>query len=183
MSSNTKLVEASKFLSYVLRHEPQAIGLSLDREGWGAIDILIDGAAKQGHTITRDLLTQIVTTSDKKRFELSSDGQSIRAVQGHSTRSVGRSFEPKRPPDTLFHGTASRFLGSILSEGLKPGSRHYVHLSADELTARTVGQRYGAPVVLRVDAKRMHADGFVFHQAENGVWLTESVPPSFLLTP
>lgn len=174
------LVDASKFLSYVLRHEPHAIGLTLDSEGWASIEALIAGAAQQGRTFSRELVEQVVATSDKKRFELSADGQRLRAVQGHSTRSVAREFEPKRPPDTLFHGTASRFVDSIRREGLKPGSRHYVHLSADVQTARAVGQRYGSPVVLVVDAGRMHAQGHVFHQAENGVWLTDAVPPQFL---
>ncbi|MCW7542139.1 RNA 2'-phosphotransferase [Aquabacterium sp. A7-Y] len=178
--SNKQLVSASKFLSYVLRHEPQAIGLSLDSEGWGSIEALIAGGAQQGHTFSRELVEQVVATSDKKRFELSADGQRIRAVQGHSTGSVAREFEPKQPPDTLFHGTASRFVESIRREGLKPGSRHHVHLSADPQTARSVGQRYGSPVVLVVDAGRMHAQGHVFHQAENGVWLTDAVSSQFL---
>jgi hypothetical protein len=123
---------------------------------------------------------KVVATNDQKRFELSADGQRIRAVQGHSTRSVQRHFEPRQPPDLLFHGTASRFVAAIDREGLKPGARHHVHLSADEQTARCVGLRYGLPVVLAVDAARMHAQGFVFHQAENGVWLTARVPPAFL---
>jgi putative RNA 2'-phosphotransferase len=178
--SRSTLVQASKFLSYVLRHEPQAIGLALDSEGWGRIDALIDGAASQGQTLDRELVEQVVASSDKKRFEMSADGQRIRAVQGHSTRSVDRQFEPQQPPNVLFHGTAARFIDAINREGLKPGSRHYVHLSADEATARTVGQRYGTPVVLVVDAARMHAQGHVFHQAENGVWLTAVVPPTFL---
>jgi putative RNA 2'-phosphotransferase len=104
MTSN-KLVDASKFLSYVLRHEPQAIGLSLDSEGWGSLDVVIAGATQQGRMLSRELVEQAVATSDKKRFELSADGQRIRAVQGHSTRSVDREFEPKQPPDILFHGT------------------------------------------------------------------------------
>ena len=179
MTSST-LVEASKFLSYVLRHEPQAIGLTLDSEGWGSLDAVIAGATQQGRSLSRELIEQVVATSDKRRFELSADGQRIRAVQGHSTRSVDRAFEPRQPPDVLFHGTAAQFMDAIRQEGLKPGSRHHVHLSADEQTARAVGQRYGSPVVLRLDAKGMHAQGFVFHQAENGVWLTDRVPPSFL---
>lgn len=174
------LIDASKFLSYVLRHEPHAIGLTLDSEGWASIAELIFGATQQGRTFSYELVKQVVATSDKKRFELSSDGQRIRAVQGHSTRSVDREFGPRQPPAMLFHGTASRFVESISREGLKPGSRHYVHLSADEHTARTVGQRYGSPVVLVVDAGRMYAHGHVFHQAENGVWLTANVPPQFL---
>lgn len=121
-----------------------------------------------------------MATNNKRRFELSGDGQRIRAIQGHSTRSVDRQFEQRQPPEVLFHGTASRFVTAISREGLKPGVRHHVHLSADEQTARTVGPRYGLPVVLVVDAARMHAQGFVFHQAENGVWLTARVPPAFL---
>jgi putative RNA 2'-phosphotransferase len=178
--ANSELVEASKFLSYVLRHEPQAIGLTLDPQGWGSIEALLGGAAQHGRTLSRELIEAVTATSDKKRFEISADGQRIRAVQGHSTRSVDREFEPKQPPEKLFHGTASRFLDSIRSEGLKPGARHYVHLSADEQTARAVGQRYGSPVVLVIAAGQMHEQGFVFHQAENGVWLTDIVPPQFL---
>lgn len=181
--TSEKLSDASKFLSYVLRHEPQAIGLVLDRDGWGNIETLITGAAQQGRSLSRVLIEQVVASSDKKRFELSADGQRIRAVQGHSTRSVDREFEPKQPPALLFHGTASRFLESIRCEGLKSGSRHYVHLSSDEQTARAVGQRYGSPVVLIVDAGRMYAQGHVFHQAENGVWLTATVPPQFMHEP
>jgi putative RNA 2'-phosphotransferase len=178
--SGKQLVEASKFLSYVLRHEPQAIGMVLDSEGWGDLDVLIDGASRQGQSLSRSLVEQVVVTSDKKRFELSVDGRRIRAVQGHSTNSVAREFEPRQPPDILFHGTAARFLDSIRREGLKPGSRHHVHLSADAQTARVVGQRYGSPVVLTVNAKSMLAQGFVFYQAENGVWLTDRVPPQHL---
>ncbi|MDZ5461596.1 RNA 2'-phosphotransferase [Azohydromonas lata] len=176
----SRLVQASKFLSFVLRHQPEAIGLALDAEGWGSVEDLVAGAARQGRQLSRELIEQVIAINDKKRFELSADGLRIRAVQGHSTRSVDRQFEPKQPPDVLFHGTASRFVAAITREGLKPGSRHYVHLSADEQTARTVGLRYGLPVVLVVDAARMHAQGFIFHQAENGVWLTARVPPAFL---
>ncbi|MGM9517011.1 RNA 2'-phosphotransferase [Roseateles sp. DB2] len=178
--SNNNLIETSKFLSYVLRHEPQAIGLELDHEGWGSLDVLIAGAVAQGRPLTPALVEQVVASSDKKRFELSVDGQRIRAVQGHSTLSVAREFVAQTPPAVLFHGTATRFLDAIRQEGLKPGQRHHVHLSADEQTARAVGQRYGAPVVLRVDAAGMHASGTAFYQAENGVWLTSAVPAQFI---
>lgn len=179
MSSDI-LVEASKFLSYVLRHEPQAIGLELDPEGWGRLEALIAGAAVQSRLFNPTLIEQIVASSDKKRFELSADGKRIRAVQGHSTPGVAREFVAKTPPAVLFHGTAERFLASIRQEGLKPGQRHHVHLSANEQTARAVGQRYGSPVVLRIDAAAMHASSIAFYQAENGVWLVGSVPAWFL---
>lgn len=174
------LNETSKFLSYVLRHEPQAIGLQLDSEGWADINALIAGAAKDGRRLDRALIQAVVSSNDKKRFSLSEDGQRIRAVQGHSTASVSLQHVEKIPPDTLYHGTATRFLESILQQGLIPGSRHHVHLSQEIPTAIAVGQRYGTPVVLNVDARKMHRQGFTFFQAENGVWLTKSVPVAFI---
>lgn len=174
------LNETSKFLSFVLRHEPQAIGLTLDTEGWADISALIDGANKSGKSIDRDLIQQVVDTSDKKRFSISEDGLLIRAAQGHSASSVAITYPEKVPPEFLYHGTATRFLESIQKDGLKPQERQYVHLSEDEQTAIAVGQRYGKPVVLKIEALQMHQQGFKFFQAENGVWLIENVPSIFL---
>ncbi|MDH4275676.1 MAG: RNA 2'-phosphotransferase [Gammaproteobacteria bacterium] len=170
------LNDTSKFLSYVLRHEPQTIGLILDGEGWADIAALIEGAKRAGKTIDRDLIQQVVNTSDKKRFTISEDGLRIRAVQGHSAKNVAITYPEKVPPEFLYHGTATRFLGSILKEGLRPGERQHVHLSEDVKTATAVGQRYGKPVVLKIEALRMHQQGFKFFQAENGVWLVCGVP-------
>ncbi|CAH0321132.1 RNA 2'-phosphotransferase [Pseudomonas mediterranea] len=175
-----RLNETSKFLSYVLRHEPQAIGLQLDSEGWADIESLIAGAAEDGRPLDMDLIQAVVSSSDKKRFGLSDDGLRIRAVQGHSTGTVSLQYVEKEPPELLYHGTATRFLESIREKGLIPGSRHHVHLSQDMQTAIAVGQRYGKPVVLKVDALRMHQQGFKFFQAENGVWLTDHVPASLI---
>ena len=174
------LNDTSKFLSFVLRHEPQAIGITLDSEGWADISALIDGANKSGKSMDRDLLQQVVETSDKKRFSISEDGLRIRAAQGHSTNSVAISYPEKVPPEFLYHGTATRFLESIQQGGLKPQERQHVHLSEDEHTAIAVGQRYGKPVVLKIEALQMYRQGSKFLQAENGVWLTESVPTSFI---
>lgn len=180
-SMNTKqLNETSKFLSYVLRHEPQAIGLQLDSEGWADIESLIAGAAKDGRTLDIPLIQAVVSSSDKKRFSISDDGLRIRAVQGHSTASVNLQHVEKEPPELLYHGTATRFLESIRQQGLIAGSRHHVHLSQDIITAITVGQRYGRPVVLKIEALRMHQQGLKFFQAENGVWLTAHVPSNFI---
>ncbi|PAK92846.1 RNA 2'-phosphotransferase [Stenotrophomonas rhizophila] len=175
-----QLVETSKFLSYVLRHQPEAIGLTLDAEGWADVDALIAGAASAGRELDRALIQQIVSTNDKKRFTLSDDNSRIRAVQGHSTDSVAIQDIAKVPPALLYHGTATRNLDSILAEGLRPGQRHHVHLSEDTTTATTVGQRYGSPIVLTVDALRMHHQGYTFFQADNGVWLTDHVPTEFV---
>jgi putative RNA 2'-phosphotransferase len=147
---NDKSVEISKFLSYVLRHEPGAIGIRLDSEGWANIHFLIKGANQAGKSITLEQLMRVVETSDKKRFTLSDDGQYIRAAQGHSNTSVTINHTEKTPPEFLYHGTATRFLESIMKEGLKPQQRQHVHLSADVQTALAVGERYGKPVVLKV---------------------------------
>ena len=174
------LEDASKFIAYVLRHAPESIGLRLDAEGWADIDALVAGAVASGRSLTRSAVALAAISGAKKRYELSADGLRIRALQGHSTPQVRRSFESVEPPAWLFHGTATRFLASIRAQGLLPGARQHVHLSADEATAVQVGQRHGRAHVLRVDAGRMHALGHAFHRAENGVWLTESVPPGFL---
>lgn len=175
-----RLTETSKFLSYVLRHQPQAIGLSLDSEGWAGIDALIAAAAANGRALDHTLIREVVDASDKKRFSISPDGARIRAVQGHSTAEVAIAYAPVEPPEQLFHGTATRFLDSIRAEGLIAGSRHHVHLSPDAETATAVGRRHGQPVVLTVAAGAMYRQGFVFHRADNGVWLTKAVPPAFL---
>ncbi|BEP37602.1 RNA 2'-phosphotransferase [Variovorax sp. V59] len=172
--------DVSKFIAYVLRHAPESIGLRLDAEGWADIDALVTGSTTAGRDLTRPEVMQAATSGAKKRYELSDDGQRIRALQGHSTPQVSRSFDVLVPPAQLFHGTATRFLAVIREQGLVPGSRQHVHLSADEATAFQVGSRHGKAHVLRVDSGRMHALGHAFHRAENGVWLTETVPPEFL---
>ena len=181
--NNKQLNETSKFLSFILRHEPQAIGLQLDAEGWADIDSLMTGAAKEGRVLDRVIIRTVVDSSDKKRFALSDDGQRIRAVQGHSAPSVNLQHIEKEPPEFLYHGTATRFLDSIFQQGLVAGSRHHVHLSQEALTAVAVGQRHGKPVVLKIESLRMHQQGFKFFQAENGVWLTETVPVDFMSQP
>jgi putative RNA 2'-phosphotransferase len=172
-------IQLSKFLSFVLRHKPDAIGLTLDPQGWISIDELVEKGNAAGTQFGREDLLHVVATSDKKRFSLSDDGQRIRAAQGHSV-AVELGLSLQEPPSILYHGTATRFVHSILSEGLKPQARQQVHLSADEATAHRVGQRHGKPVILKIEALRMHAKGFKFFLADNGVWLTDQVPAEFL---
>lgn len=171
----------SKFLSYVLRHQPDAIGLILDDHGWANIEELINKANQSGEvtTLDRSLIQDVVDSNDKKRFFISDDGQSIRASQGHSVN-VDLQLKPVEPPEFLYHGTATRFLESILKEGLKPQQRQYVHLSKDIETATKVGQRYGKPVILTINAQLMCEQGFKFFLSENGVWLTNNVPSIYL---
>lgn len=169
----------SKFLSLVLRHKPDLIGIELNEQGWVEVDILLARAAAYGTTITRSELATIVGENDKQRFTLSADGKMIRAAQGHSVP-VALGLEPVEPPTVLFHGTATRNLAAIRKEGLKPGTRQQVHLSADVETALKVGQRHGKPHVLQIAAKAMRENGLAFYQADNGVWLTDRVPPEYL---
>ncbi len=176
--SKGQLEKTSKFLSFVLRHRPEAIGLALDANGWATVAELIEKAGTE-NPLSRDLILQVVETSEKKRFALSEDGAKIRANQGHSV-TVDLELERKEPPPVLFHGTATRFLASILKEGLEPRQRHHVHLSSDRETAIAVGQRHGEVAVLCVAAAEMAAAGHMFFRSENGVWLTDSVPPAFL---
>ncbi|WP_072388596.1 RNA 2'-phosphotransferase [Hyphomicrobium sp. CS1BSMeth3] len=171
--------QTSKFLSLVLRHAPERIGLELDAHGWTDIDALIAKANAAGVLLDRAMLLEIVATSDKQRFTLSADGARIRAAQGHSVE-IDLDLPTAVPPAVLFHGTARTNVDAILAEGLKPGRRRHVHLSPDVETARRVGMRHGAPVIFEVATARMHADGLVFWQAENGVWLTERVAPAYL---
>jgi putative RNA 2'-phosphotransferase len=170
---------SSRFLSYVLRHHPEAIGLRVDTAGWVAVDELLAALAAHDRPLTRAELDQIVATSDKRRFEVH-NGR-IRAAQGHSV-AVDLGLPALIPPDVLYHGTVVRFLDSILQHGLVRGRRLFVHLSPDIPTALKVGARRGQPVILRVDAASAHAAGLLFHQAANGVWLTPHVPPDFLTT-
>lgn len=175
------LTETSKFLSYILRHEPQAIGIDLDSQGWVDIDELIQAANQSGKIFDRELIQQVADTSEKKRFTISDDGLRIRAAQGHSTESVQINYPQKIPPEFLYHGTATRFVESIKQQGLIPGQRHQVHLSQSVETALEVGKRYGKPHIFTINAKSMHDAGFVFYCSENNVWLTEKVPVEFLL--
>ena len=170
------LVKASKFMSFVLRHKPVEIGLTLDANGWAKVGDLIEKASAHGVTLTRELIADIVATSDKQRFALDAAGGRIRANQGHSV-DVELGLEPTEPPAILFHGTAATTLAAIRAGGLKPGKRQHVHLSPDEATAIKVGQRHGQPVVLRVFAGKMWGQGAPFFCSANGVWLTPAVPP------
>jgi putative RNA 2'-phosphotransferase len=171
--------ELSKFLSFVLRHKPDSIGLALEPQGWVSVDELIAKSHAAGTRFTREQLLHVVETSEKKRFSLSVDSQLIRAAQGHSVN-VDLGLILKEPPAILYHGTATRFVSSILAEGIKPQSRQQVHLSADEATARRVGERHGKPSILKIDALSMYRQGFKFFQSDNGVWLIDRVPPEFL---
>lgn len=172
----------SKFLSYVLRHHPEAIGVTLEHDGSIEVDTLLAALARHGHPIDRAVLDHLVATSDKQRFAFNVDRTKIKANQGHSV-SVDLGLSPTLPPETLFHGTVARFLPSIRSQGLLKGRRHHVHLSASSPVAQAVGSRRGAAIVLAVDSAGMATAGHYFYRTDNGVWLTEWVPATFIRFP
>ena len=173
------LTELSKFIALILRHKPETIGISLDQNGWANVGELIDGINQSGHSIDMETLEEIVRTDEKGRYSFNDDKTKIRANQGHSVN-VDVELKEVVPPEILFHGTGERFSESIKSEGLKPMSRLYVHLSKDVETAVKVGKRHGKPFVFVVKTGEMYKRGYKFWNSENGVWLTKAVPPEFL---
>ena len=175
-SMNKRLIKISKFLSLVLRHKPEIVGLQLDEGGWVEIENLLNACDTYGKPLNEKDLIEVVEKNDKQRF-LIKDGR-IRANQGHSLE-VDLQLERFDPPQWLYHGTASQFMNSISTDGLNKMKRQYVHLSEDIETARRVGIRYGKPVILRVSAAQMNLEGYKFYLSSNGVWLTNHVPSQF----
>jgi len=170
-----KHIRISKFLSLVLRHKPETIGITLDSEGWADVNELIRKSFDAGVTLDRPMLRQVVEGGEKKRFSFSPDGLRIRANYGHSIP-VLPVHEPVEPPEFLYHGTAEEFVPSIEKDGIGPGTRQYVHLVEDMKTAVEVGSRHGEPAVVTVKAKTMYECGYEFFRTESGIWLTREVP-------
>ncbi len=168
-----------KFISLILRHEPQKIGLTLDDAGWANVNELLAGLKSKNHEISFDQLKELVASNDKQRYSFNEDQTRIRANQGHSLN-LDLQLEAQEPPEMLYHGTATRFLDSINEKGLVKGSRHHVHLSSNESTAQQVGSRHGKPVVLKIASGEMYKNGYMFYCSENLVWLTDQVPTEFI---
>jgi putative RNA 2'-phosphotransferase len=176
---DSQIKSISKFLSLVLRHNPERIGLTLDSAGWADVAELLARARQHRRPLTLTLLQEEVANNDKKRFAFSEDGTRIRANQGHSI-AVDLGLPEIAPPDRLYHGTATRFVEAIKQQGLRPGNRQHVHLSLDHETAVKVGQRHGKPVVLVIAARQMQAAGHPFYCSANGVWLVAAVPTEYI---
>lgn len=175
-----KTIQISKFLSYVLRHKPESISLTLDQDGWVSVDELLLHANRHGKKLTRELLEYVVENNNKKRFTFNAEHTQIRAAQGHSSQQVSLNHVSQIPPEFLYHGTATRFVDSIRQQGLLAGNRHHVHLSDNTETATHVGARHGKPIVLVIEAKKMIESGYQFYLSDNHVWLTEHVPAKFI---
>lgn len=177
---NDDLTATSKFLSYVLRHNPAAIGAELDENGWIDIETLLAAAASHDRPVSPGMLRQILNAPGKRRFE--TRGAQIRAAHGHSVP-VDLQLAASEPPPRLYHGTVARFLPGIRAEGLKPGKRTHVHLSDDPVTAAQTAARRGRPVILTIDAAAAYQHGHEFYRAANGTWLTGHLPPRWITTP
>lgn len=178
----TSVVQKSKFLSYVLRHRPDSIGLTLDKQGWADVAELLAKAAAAGTPMTLQEMEQVVAENDKKRFVFNDDHTRIRAAQGHSVE-VNLKLTVKAPPPVLYHGTVGKFMDAIRKEGLTPQNRHDVHLSGDKETATVVAARRGKPIILVIETFPMVRDGYEFRQSENGVWLVPAVPAKYIKFP
>lgn len=170
----------SKFISLILRHKPEEIGITLDDSGWANVNELIDGINNSGRNIDIGILEEIVKTDNKQRYSFNEDKTKIRANQGHSIK-VNIDFKELEPPNILYHGTATKAIEGIKYQGIKSMSRQWVHLSKDFEMAKQVGSRHGKCVILIINAKRMYKDGIKFYLSENGVWLTEYVDPKYIL--
>lgn len=177
---NEKTVKnISKFLSLVLRHSPETIGLKLDANGWADVEELIAKCSTNGNSLNQELLDYVVENNDKKRFAFNEDKTKIRASQGHSI-SVELNLNETEPSEFLYHGTVEKFLENIKKEGLQKMSRQHVHLSKDKETAVKVGSRRGIAQILTVRSGEMFKDGFKFYLSENNVWLTDEVPAKYI---
>jgi len=174
-----QLKSLSKFLSLVLRHKPEVIGIEMDANGWVSVPELLEKMNASGKSFDLETLKEVVETNNKKRFSFNEDQSMIRASQGHSLQ-IELGYTEKKPPAILYHGTAKKNAESILAKGVQKMSRHHVHLSKDLSTAISVGGRHGKPIVFEVLSGEMAAAGIKFFESENGVWLTDSVPPEYL---
>lgn len=179
MKSEKEIKGISKFLSFVLRHQPESIGLVLDEKGWADIDELMDKSAKRKVVFDRADLAYIAVNNNKQRFAIDEDSNRIRANQGHSI-AIDADLATVVPPQILYHGTAQQNLESILTNGLEKRNRLHVHLSDEIATAKNVGARHGKPIILQIAAMEMHQEGYIFYLSENGVWLTDHIPSKYI---
>lgn len=176
---NMNLTNLSRYMSLILRHKPEVIGITLDEHGWASVNDLICGIEKNNPGFNMDILEQIVRTDSKQRYSFNDDKSLIRANQGHSVN-VDVELKEKEPPEYLYHGTGEKYVKSINQDGLIPKSRLYVHLSKDIKTAENVGKRHGKEIIYRINSGRMYRNGYKFYLSENGIWLTKEAPVKYL---
>ncbi len=178
--NDNQIKTASKTLSYVLRHAPETLHLTMDKQGWVSVEELLLNFSKKNFALSFEDLVEIVAENNKKRFAFNEDNTKIRALQGHSLAFLEMDYSPIEPPEILYHGTSVDVVDIIQKEGLKKQNRQYVHLSQETDTAKNVGGRHGKPFIFTILAKKMYENGHTFYKSDNGVWLTDHVPVEFL---
>lgn len=179
LGDNMNNIKLSKFVSYILRHNPASINIELDSRGYANVDALIEGIRKKGYDINKEILESIVQNDEKQRYAFNEDKSKINANYGHSI-DVKLDLKTANPPEILYHGTSKDFVANILKEGIKKQNRQFVHLSTDEETALKVGKRHGAPVVLKIRAQDMVKDGIKLYKTDSNIWLTDYVHPKYI---
>lgn len=175
--NNKQTVKVSKFMSFALRHDPKAAGITLDSNGWVKVSELIKAIKNHGYSVNLKDIEFVVENNDKKRFQIV--GDKIRASQGHSV-DIDLNLTPTKPPKFLYHGTALKNVDSIYENGINSGNRQHVHLSVDRETAVKVGSRHGKPYIFIIDSEKMYEDGVDLYISENGVWLVKSVERKYI---
>ena len=178
------MTKLSVYISYLLRHQPESIGIAMDKHGWVSVAELIEKINKAGrYRITESILAEIVRTDNKGRFRYSKDGTKIKACQGHSISWVEPELTLGQPPEYLYHGTTEESWQKIQESGhISRMGRHAVHMQADEAKAWQSARRWHrTPVVLKIDAAAMYADGTEFGVSDNGVWCTKIVPTKYIV--
>lgn len=172
------LTKESKFLSLVLRHKPQAVGIRLDCAGWADVQDLVSGMSKF-LPFNFNMLEEIVRTDAKQQYTFNEDKTRIRAIGGHSIP-VDLDLNAAVPPEFLWYGTGEQYAPSIHQQGLIPQDQPYVQLCAEPDAACMIGLRYGNLVLYRVLSEKMAQLGYSFYRSDDGAWLTDSVPAAFL---
>lgn len=167
----------SRFLTYLLRHQPKEYPLVFDARGFVDWRDIVELVQERFYDVTEEQIETVVRDPEKKRFELA-DGR-VRATYGHSFP-VDLAGEVAAAPPKLYYGVARDLAQSMLRSGLKPRDRQYVHLSVTAEEAESVARRHDpAPAIIVVDARAAQGEGVLFHQA-GPLFLVENVPAKFL---
>jgi len=167
----------SRFLTFLLRHQPREYPMVFDRRGFVDWRDLVEVVQERFEDVTEDEIRAVVTDSEKKRFELKDD--KVRATYGHSFP-VDLESEAAEPPEKLYYGAARDLAQSMIRNGLKPRDRKYVHLSVSVEDAESVARRHDpVPAVIVVSARDAHAEGVRFYRA-GPLFLAENIPAQFL---
>jgi len=168
------LARASKFLNFILQHNPEKIGLVLEKGGWASIDFIVEKTV-----LTREHIQKIVENDEKQCYSFNEDKTKIKANFDHSIN-IELDYIEKSPPNILYHGTDTKNISSIFINGILPIDKNFVHLSEDIKTATIMGKQHGIPAVFKILTEGMIQEGHKFYKISNGIWLTKKVASRFI---